>query len=189
MEYLGEAQVLQATGPGLGALADVAAPGIAFNGGGPNSFSAGTAQPALPSGVAATEAIGAAGTSGAAVAPSTWAALGFPFVANAVSPVSASGTLTYTNNQAASVPAASLGSYQGPGNVSLTAIDDAEQTVSGDAQLPWFNGGNLTTTIEACATYVALPAALPEAPMVALIPVAALAVGGGIFFTRRRRAA
>ncbi len=187
--YIGEAQVLQASGPGLGALADVASPGIAYGGSGPNSFTVGTAQPALPSGVAATEALGAAGTSTAPAAPSTWAALGFPFVANAVAPVSASGSLNYATapNQAAAVPAASLGSYEGPGNVSLTAIDDDEQTQT--ATTSWLVGGTVTTTIEACALYVALPAALPEAPMVALIPIAALAAGGGLLFARRRRTA
>jgi hypothetical protein len=53
----------------------------------------------------------------------------------------------------------------------------------------WLVGGTITTDIQACALYVALPAALPEAPMVALIPIAALAVGGGIVFARRRRTA
>jgi hypothetical protein len=100
-----------------------------------------------------------------------------------------SGSLTYATSQAAAVPAASLGSYQGAGNVSLTAIDDDTQPSAATMSSAWFVGGTVTTEIQACATYVALAAAPPEAPMVALIPIAAVAVGRGILFARRRRTA
>ena len=105
--YIGEAQVLQASGPGLGALADVASPGTAYGGSGPNSFTVGTAQPALPSGVAATEALGAAGTSTAPAALPPGRGSGLPFVANAVACVFGQWHLQLRRvapNQAAAVP-------------------------------------------------------------------------------------
>ena len=177
--------VLEASAPGLSALTAVG-PGAPANGSGPDSWTAGDPLPALPSGVAAAEAASGAGVSTGSTTSPSWTALGYGFMTGSPAPATAQGTTNFTTSATADVPSTSFSSYTGAGNVSVSAADYSEDTVSSDSS--GFTGASVTTSLVACATYTVLGAATPEVPSAIMLPAAMAGIGGvGLFAARRRR--
>jgi MYXO-CTERM domain-containing protein len=177
--------VLEATAPGLSALTAVT-PGVPANGSGPNSWTAGDPLPALPSGVAATEAASGAGVSTGSTTSPSWTALGYGFTTGSPAPATAQGTANFTTSATGTVPSTSFSSYAGAGNVSVSAADYSEDTVSSDSS--GATGATVTTSLVACATYTVLGAVTPEVPSAIMLPAAMASIGlAGFFVVRRRR--
>ena len=137
--------------------------------------------------MAAAEGASGAGVTTGSTTSASWTALGYGFTTNASSPATAQGAVNFGTPATASVPVGSFGAYTGNGNVNVSAADYTIGTYSSDSA--GFTGGNVPTSLVACATYTVLGAATPEVPFALLLPASMAVIGGAaVFIARRRRA-